>query len=100
MTNVNFAEVYAAAHAAGHAAAMAAVPPAMVVTNGAESWCVADGPCGFAWITVRPGNSPLARWLKANGHAHTAAYGRGVLVWVHDYNQSMARKTAYGPRLR
>lgn len=87
-------ELYARAHAAGQAAVEEITPTPMVVTDGHRQWHIADGMCGFAWITVRPGNSPFANWLKKNGHARPA-YGGGVQIWVSDYNQSIERKYAY-----
>ena len=35
--------------------------------------------CGFAWVTVRPGNSKLARYLKKLGH--TSGGNGGIMVW-------------------
>lgn len=37
-------------------------------------------PCGFAWVTVRPGNSKLARVLQKQ-YGAGKAYGGGVQVW-------------------
>lgn len=39
------------------------------------------GPCGFAWVDVKPANSGFAKWLVANGHARKGAYG-GVTIWI------------------
>lgn len=36
--------------------------------------------CGFAWVTIRPGTSRFARFLKKNDYA-SAAYGGGVSIW-------------------
>jgi hypothetical protein len=36
--------------------------------------------CGFAWVTIRPGNGKLARYLKHIGEARPA-YGGGLSVW-------------------
>lgn len=92
------------ARLAGLAAVDAMNPTPMVVTERTnplddaspvkKAWYVADGVCGFAWITVRPGNSPFANWLKKNGLARKA-YGGGVDIWVSEFNQSMQRKEAY-----
>ncbi len=59
-----------------------------------KSWYVADGVCGFAWVVIRPGNSPFANWLKKNKIADKHYYG-GVSIWVSDFNQSMMKKEAY-----
>ena len=95
----------AEAHEAGMAAGNAAAPTPMVVGTPTtplgsdidytkKTYYVADGVCGFAWVTVRPGNSKMAKTLVARGMANKA-YGGGVSVWVHQFNQSMQRKEAY-----
>jgi hypothetical protein len=90
-----FAELFAKAEAAGReAGAKAAVRP-MVVHGGSESYFVADGVCGFAWVKVRPANSSFARWLVANDKARKDSYAGGVSISVRDYNQSMQRKEAH-----
>jgi hypothetical protein len=61
---------------------------------GGKSWYVPDGVCGFAWVTVSPGNSSFAKWLVKNGYA-SKAYGGGVSHWVSAFGQSMERKEAY-----
>ena len=82
------------AERAGAIAADECVPPVMIV-EGYEDQPVLDGPCGFAWISVRPGNSPLANFLKKSGKGGRDSYAGGVSVWVHAYRQSMAKKAAY-----
>jgi len=92
-----FSALYAKARAAGLAAAGASVPTPMVVseTGGSgRSWYVSEGACGFAWVTVRPGNSPFANYLKKAGLG-SPAYGGGTQIWVSEFNQSVARKEAY-----
>mgnify|MGYP003132054271 CR=1 FL=1 len=68
-----------------------------------ETYYVADGVCGFAWVTIRPGNSSIARHAKKLGIGRTA-YGGGVMIWIGDHNQSLERKTeharAYAEALR
>lgn len=102
---MNFRELYDKAHAAGMAAGAACSPAPMVVGHAASlfgdgidynkpTYYVPDGPCGFAWVTVKPGNGRLANWLKKMGLARKA-YGGGVSVWVSEFGQSMARKEAY-----
>jgi hypothetical protein len=59
-----------------------------------KSWYVPEGPCGFAWVTVRPGTSSFAKWLVKTGKG-SKAYGGGVSIWIGDYNQSIARKEAH-----
>jgi len=99
-----FREAWVAAVAAGRAAGNGIRPTPMVVTEHANpmddnsraerSWYVSEGACGFAWVTVRPGNSAFANWLKKNGYARPA-YGGGVQIWISDYNQSVDRKEAH-----
>ena len=94
----------AKAHAAGMAAGNAAQPTAMVVSEHAnplddasavrKQWFVADGVCGFAWVTIRPGTSSFARWMAKHGYVRKA-YGGGVSHWVSEFGQSMERKQAY-----
>jgi hypothetical protein len=100
------ADLYRKARAAGLAAASDCKPIPMVVCQRADPLNdnspivkryapVMDGPCGFAWINVKPGNGPMARYLKAEGLARSDSYEGGVCVWVGEFNQSMARKEAY-----
>jgi hypothetical protein len=100
----NFSALVAKAEAAGAAAAAACVPVGMVVSEadvmsgaplpGGRSWYVADGVCGFAWISVRPANSSFGLWAKKAGIAKPA-YGGGLQIWVSGYGQSMQKKEAY-----
>lgn len=88
------AALHAAAHKAGQAAAEALVPRPMMVVGGGQRWHVPEGVCGFAWVIVRPGTSPYARWMrKALGTRK--AYEGGEELWIRDYNQSYERKIAY-----
>lgn len=99
-----FAAAYSKAWAAGQAAAAATVPTPMTVVQCADpmndaspvvqSWDVPDGPCGFAWVVVHPGNSAFANWLKKH-HSARAHYQGGASVWIRDYNQSFQRKSAH-----
>lgn len=59
-----------------------------------QSWYVSDGVCGFAWVTVRPGNCSFAKWLVKNNLARSA-YGGGVSIWISQFNQSMQKKECY-----
>lgn len=101
-----FSTLYAKADAAGIAAAKAMTPTPMVVGQAKSFFSneidytkpveiVNDGVCGFAWINLKPGNSPFANWLKKNKLARKDEYYGGVTIWVSDYNQSMERKSAY-----
>lgn len=56
---------------------------------------VMEGPCGFAWINIKPGNSRFANYLKKTEQARIDSYYGGVTVWVSGYGQSYERKMAY-----
>ena len=89
------ANVFAQAAVAGKLAANMAVPPVMVVrSDSGQEWRVPDGPCGFAWVTIRPANS-VAGKFAAKLPGWKLAYGGGMQFWVGDYNQSMVRKEAF-----
>ena len=59
-----------------------------------REYFVADGVCGFASINVKPANSKFAKYLVANGLGRKA-YGGGVSISVHQFNQSLQKKEAY-----
>lgn len=89
--------IHQQAHEAGHKAAMAHNPRPMVIRDemsGHTYEPILDGVCGFAWVVIRPGNSPYANFLKRH-NLGDRGYGGGVHIWVSDYNQSMEKKEAY-----
>lgn len=90
----DFSALYAEADQAGREAVAKAIVEPMIVVGDKRADFIADGPCGFAWINVKPGNSAFAKWLKDQGKARKA-YEGGVSVWVSDYNQSMQKKEIY-----
>ena len=92
MTEAEALNVIAEAMAAGQAAAAACVPTPMHVAGYAP---IADGPCGFAWVNVKPAYSPVAKALLAANLGRKDGYEGGVCVWISDYNQSMAKKEAH-----
>lgn len=95
MGKPDYKAMFAKARAAGLKAAADCVPVPMVVVGDGRVYApVMDGVCGFAWISVKPGNSPFANWLKAEGLARKS-YEGGVSIWVGEFNQSMAKKEAY-----
>lgn len=92
-----FAELYSRARSAGRTAGEGARPAPMGIADGITGELieiVEGGPCGFAWVTIRPGGSSFARWIIANGYGRKA-YGGGVQLWIGDYGQSMGRKYAH-----
>ena len=104
LTDKQCREIAARADAAGREAAAARTPTPMIVTGRVnplddtskiqEQYYVADGVCGFAYVTVKPGNSKFAKFVKKELGGFNAYYG-GVQFSVHSYNQSMELKAAY-----
>jgi hypothetical protein len=103
---MDFQDLYERAHQAGiNAATSAEVQPMVVGTPTSifandidttkPTYFIPDGPCGFAEVIVKPGNSRFANWLKKNNIGSTRFYGGGVSVWVSDFGQSYQRKMAY-----
>jgi hypothetical protein len=98
-----FEAAYNKAAEAGRAAGEAAKPRAMMVVQPSDPlnansvpnamWHVPEGACGFAWVTVSPGNCSFANWLKKQKLARKA-YGGGVQIWISAFNQSVERKEA------
>ncbi len=97
------------AHEAGAAAAKAMTPEPMRVVEHVNAFddnsaiktdygIVADGVCGFAWVTLK-GNSAIARAAKKLQRTTAWSYGKGypsgINLWVSAYGQSMQRKEAY-----
>jgi hypothetical protein len=61
-----------------------------------QSWVVEGGVCGFAWLSIKPGNSRFANWAKKNIEGcRSDSYEGGVCYWIHDYGQSMTRKESF-----
>jgi hypothetical protein len=99
-----WSDLHQSAHRAGMAAGEAHRPATMIVQRHAnmmddsspvvQQWVESEGVCGFAWVTITPGNSSFAIWLKKYTRARPAYQG-GVQIWVHEFNQSMERKQAY-----
>lgn len=101
--------LFAQATAAGEAAAQAKIATVipMVVQEHENQWddnspvvksyFVPSGVCGFAWVTLRPGNCSFAVWAVKSGYARKAYQG-GVSFRVPDtkgYEQSLEVKEAY-----
>lgn len=67
---------------------------------------VADGACGFAWVTIRPGTSRFARFLRREGIGKSDDYRGGTYVWApgsgmsQSYARKMAAARAYAEVLR
>ena len=70
------------------------VPMIVEDKQNGKQWFVEDGACGFAWVSIHPATSSFARWLKKQGIG-SKAYSGGLQIWVHDYNQSIQKKSEY-----
>jgi hypothetical protein len=102
---LDWAAIYEKAKQAGIEAGNNAIPAPMVVQQHAnvlddnspvkQSWYVSDGVCGFAWVKIRPGTHPFARWLKQNKLGHHDDYAGGLTIWVSEHGQSYERKCAH-----
>ena len=92
MTGQEIDALLTKAEEAGRTAATMMTPPVMRIEGYAP---ILDGPCGFAWVNVKPANGQVAKALVAAGMARKNSYAGGVTVWVSEYNQSMARKEAH-----
>jgi len=107
--DAEFAELIRSAQAEGKAAGDAAQPREMIVQEHASpidnsspvtcEWRVPDGPCGYAWVNVKPGNSAFAKFLTRIGIARSDSYYGGVTIWISEHNQSLERKTAHAQAL-
>lgn len=101
-----FQQILADAQAAGNQAAAAAECQAMVVGDadlagnfvpGGKRYHVADGPCGFAGVRIRPANSAFAKFLVEKQVAFKDSFRGGIYAGskVFPFTQSITRNEAY-----
>lgn len=96
LENSDFIKLWDAAWAQGCEAAANCQVTAMTVRDGTGNrWHVPEGPCGFAWINIKPGTSSFAKWLVKTGHCRKDSYYGGVTAWIGLYGQSVDRKYAH-----
>ena len=99
-------EIYSEAHSAGMAAGHGCTPTPMVVGTpttplgddidySKDTYYVADGMCGFAWINIKPARGKFVKFLKDNKIGRKDSYYGGYTVWVSHFGQSLARKESY-----
>ena len=99
-------EIYSEAHSAGLAAGHGCTPTPMVVGQPTtplgndidydkETYYVADGVCGFAWVNIKPARGKFVKFLKDNNIGRKDCYYGGYTVWVSEFGQSMHRKENY-----
>lgn len=99
--NTVFVNIYEEAYDAGMKAGEEAIPnPMMVVgttVGGKEVIAdyVSEGVCGFAWVAVRPSYCKFGTWLRAMDYGRYSSYDKAVLIWCHEFGQSMTRKEAF-----
>jgi hypothetical protein len=93
MRSEKFEAILNAAFAAGAAKAAEAVPVPMVVSDAGHAWHVADGVCGFGWVSF-PGNNAFGRWAKMTGHARSN-YPKGLRISSKLMTQSLVRNEAW-----
>lgn len=86
------------AHHEGMLAGQAVKPKGMLVHGKDEwgiqkIWEVPEGLCGFACIRM-DARSAFAKFLLREGMAKRG-YEKGIVIYVHQFNQSWERKAAY-----
>ena len=66
------------------------------VTKTGETFDVAEGACGFAWVNISPARGKFVNYLKKIGKGHKS-YRGGWDYWVSskELGQSITRKEAY-----
>jgi len=105
MKTLNYSLIHEDCHAAGMAAGIKVNPTPMIVGEAKsllsneidhtkKTYYVDEGPCGYAWVNIYPGNSRLANQYKKLGIAR-ASYNGGVEYWVSEFGQGVDRKEAY-----
>lgn len=126
LTVADMKAICARASEAAVEAFTAAKPPTMVVgtpknlmgslTGGDDGgldpdepiYVVPEGPCGFGWVTVRPGGSRFARFLIKEKIGSPDSYAGGVTIWysklgvpdTQSYERNYAAARAYADVLR
>ena len=80
--------------AEGIQAGKEAIPEPMEVIGKNEYYFVDAGPCGFAWLEIRPARGGLVTYLKKSGQGYYSEYNRCYMFPIHAFNQSLTRKEA------
>lgn len=100
MKRQTFVHIWERANAAGMEAGKNAIPTPMTVVSGVPGGeqradYISEGPCGFAWVNMKPGTNRFAKWLVDMEIASKDSYYGGVTIWCSGFGQSIARKTAW-----
>lgn len=90
---MNFFELVKSADRVATLVGNSCVPTPMHVYGMGTNEIVNDGVCGFASVRFK-GNTAFGRFMKKNNLARSA-YGGGLSMSIHQYNQSLTRKEAY-----
>src|SRR5712672_3082482 len=88
--NDAFTTIWRDANLAAHVAVQALDVTPMTVIAGERAYHVADGVCGFAYVTIRPATGAFVQWLKGRSIGHKAYHG-GWEISIPKYSQSMQR---------
>jgi hypothetical protein len=89
--NDAFTTIWRDAGLAAHVAVQALDVKPMTVIAGQVAYHVADGVCGFAYVTIKPATGAFVQWLKGRSIGHKSYYG-GWEISIPHYGQSMQRK--------
>jgi len=85
--------------AEGIQAGKEAIPEPMEVIGKNEYYFVDAGPCGFAWLEIRPARGPLVTYLKKSGQGYYSEYNRCYIYNIFHFGQSVTRKEAMAFRM-
>ena len=97
------ARIYKEAYAAGLIAGKEVGVPKFIVGDAigfsneidyTKKTYVLDGLCGFAWVNISPARGAFVTYLKSKKIGGKAYYG-GYEFWVHEFGQSVDRKSAF-----
>ena len=95
MEMMNLNRIVEDAIAAGRRAHEAEIPTPMTVVDGAKTYHVSEGLCGFAWVKVYGvrSNSKIGKALQVHGFKKSST--GGLQYRVSTMTQSVARKEAF-----
>jgi len=95
---ITVSELLKKAEEAGMKAGLEVSPNPMTLTDikTGETFDVAEGGCGFAWVNISPARGKFVNYLKKIGKGHKS-YRGGWDYWVSslELGQSITRKEAY-----
>ena len=97
------ARIYKEAYAAGLIAGKEVGVPKFIVGDAiglsdqidyTKKTYILEGLCGFAWVNISPARGAFVTYLKSINAGHKAYYG-GYEFFVHEFGQSIDRKSAF-----